>query len=112
MHTTLAAYTGHSQFFNKRATLKNWEWPGYEANTTPRRSTTISLAETRSLLKGEVHKLCQSVLLYKLLSLTVGVRNVKAITESVLRNIACRQADRLHKQTALCDTMLECLTLA
>ena len=27
----LASYPGHSQFFNQRATLKNWEWPGYEA---------------------------------------------------------------------------------
>ena len=26
----LASYPGHSQFFNV-ATLKNWEWTGYEA---------------------------------------------------------------------------------
>ena len=37
---------------------------------------------------------------------------MKAVIESVLRNIACRQADRLPKQTALCDMMLECLPLA
>ena len=49
---------------------------------------------------------------YELLSLNVSVRNVKAVIESVLRNIAGRQADRLPKQTALCDMMLECLTLA
>ena len=48
---------------------------------------------------------------YELLSLNIGVRNVKAVIDSALRNTACRQADRLPKQTAL-FTMLECLTLA
>lgn len=49
---------------------------------------------------------------YELLSLNVGVRNVKAVIESVLANIAHRQVDRLPKKTVLADMMMECLTIA
>ena len=49
---------------------------------------------------------------FELLSLNVSVRNVKLVIESVLRNIAHKQADRLPKKSTVCDMMLECLTIA
>ena len=49
---------------------------------------------------------------YELLSLNVGVRNVKAVIESVLKNIAHKQVDRLPQKTALCNMMIECLSIA
>lgn len=47
---------------------------------------------------------------YELLSLNVGVSNVKRVIKSVLRNIAHKEADRLPEKTALCDMLIECLT--
>ena len=38
---------------------------------------------------------------YELLSLNVGVKNVKSVIESVLRNVAHREIDRLPKKTAI-----------
>ena len=49
---------------------------------------------------------------YELLSLNVGVRNVKAVIKSVLKNIVHKSAGRLPQKTVLCDMMIECLTLA
>ena len=49
---------------------------------------------------------------YELLSLNVGVSNVKRVIKSVLRNIAHKEADRLPEKTALCDMLIECLTCA
>ena len=49
---------------------------------------------------------------YELLSLNVGVRNVKPIINSVLRNIAHKEVDRLPGKTVLCNMMVECLSLA
>ena len=49
---------------------------------------------------------------YELLSLNVGVNNVKPVINTVLKNIAHRQADRLPGRTVLCDMMVECLTIA
>ena len=49
---------------------------------------------------------------YELLSLNVGVRNVKAVIESVLKNIAHKQVDCLPQKTALCNMMIECLSIA
>ncbi len=49
---------------------------------------------------------------YELLSLNVSVSNVKLVIESVLRNIAHKEVDRLPQKTAVCDMLLECLTCA
>lgn len=49
---------------------------------------------------------------YELLSLNVGVRNIKPVIKTVLKNIAHKSVDRLPSQTTLCSMMLECLTLA
>ena len=46
---------------------------------------------------------------YELLSLNVGVRNVKAVINSVLKH---KTVDRLPCRTTLCDMMVECLTVA
>ena len=49
---------------------------------------------------------------YELLSLNVGVRNVQAVIESVIKNIAHQEIGRLPQKTVLCDMMIECLTIA
>jgi len=49
---------------------------------------------------------------YELLSLNVGIRNIKAVITSVLKNIAHKSVDRLPHHTALCDMMIESLTIA
>lgn len=49
---------------------------------------------------------------YELLSLNVGVRSVKPVIETVLKNVAHKSVDRLPSKTTLCSMMLECLTLA
>ncbi len=49
---------------------------------------------------------------YELLSLNVGVNNVRSVIESVLTNLVHKKADRLPKRTAVCQMMLECLTVA
>ena len=49
---------------------------------------------------------------YELLSLNVGVKNVKPIINSVLNHIAKKEIDRLPGKTVLCNMMLECLSLA
>jgi E1A/CREB-binding protein len=49
---------------------------------------------------------------YELLSLNVGVRNIKPVIESVIHNIAQRSIGRLPSKTTLCDMMIECLTIA
>ena len=49
---------------------------------------------------------------FELLSLNVGIRNIKHVINTVLKNIAHKSVDRLPSQTTLCNMMLECLTLA
>ena len=49
---------------------------------------------------------------FELLSLNVGVQNVKLVINTVLKNIAQKTVDRLPSKTTLCNMMLECLTLA
>ena len=49
---------------------------------------------------------------YELLSLNVGVRNVKAVISTVLKNITHKSVERLPCQTTLCDMMVESLTVA
>ena len=49
---------------------------------------------------------------YELLSLNVGVNNVKPVINAVLSNIARKHVDRLPGRTLLCDMMIECLTIA
>ena len=49
---------------------------------------------------------------YELFSLNVGVRNVQAVIESVIKNIAHQEIGRLPQKTVLCDMMIECLTIA
>ena len=49
---------------------------------------------------------------YELLSLNVGVNNVKPVINAVLSNIAHKHVDRLPGRTLLCDMMIECLTIA
>ncbi len=49
---------------------------------------------------------------YELLSLNVGVRNIKQVITTVLKNISHKSADRLPGKTTLCDMMIECLTVA
>ena len=49
---------------------------------------------------------------YELLSLNVGVRNVKPVITAVLNKIAHKQVNRLPGRSVLCDMMVECLTIA
>ena len=49
---------------------------------------------------------------YQLLSLNVGVNNIKPVIQAILRNLAHTQVDRLPGKTVLCDMMVECLTIA
>ena len=49
---------------------------------------------------------------YELLSLNVGIRNIRPVIKSVFSNIAKRSVDRLPSKTTLCDMMVECLTAA
>ena len=49
---------------------------------------------------------------YELLSLNVGIRNIKPVIKTVLKNIAHKGVDRLPSHTTLCNMMIECLTLA
>ena len=49
---------------------------------------------------------------YELLSLNVGVQNVKAVITTVLKNIVHKSAERLPSCTTLCDMMIESLTVA
>ena len=49
---------------------------------------------------------------YELLSLNVSVNNVRSVIDSVLRNVAHKEAVRLPKKTTVCDMLLECLTVA
>jgi hypothetical protein len=49
---------------------------------------------------------------YELLSLNVSVNNMKLVIESVLKNIAHKEAICLPKKTTLCDMLIECLTCA
>jgi len=49
---------------------------------------------------------------YELLSLNVGVQNVKAVITTVLKNIAHKSVVRLPCRTTLCDMMIESLTVA
>ena len=49
---------------------------------------------------------------YELLSLNVGVNNVKPVITAVLNHIAHKQVERLPGRSILCDMMVECLTLA
>lgn len=49
---------------------------------------------------------------YELLSLNVGIRNVKTVINTVLSNIAHKEVDRLPGKTVLCDMMIESLTIA
>ncbi|XP_065887842.1 uncharacterized protein [Dysidea avara] len=49
---------------------------------------------------------------YELLSLNVGIQNIRAVITSVLKNIAHKSIDRLPRNTALCDMMVESLTIA
>ena len=49
---------------------------------------------------------------YELLSLNVGVNNVKPVITAVLNHIAHKQVERLPGRSILCDMMVESLTLA
>ena len=49
---------------------------------------------------------------YELLSLNVGVQNVKAVITTILKNIAHKSVERLPCRTTLCDMMVESLTVA
>ena len=49
---------------------------------------------------------------YKLLSLNVGVQNIKAVITTILKNIAHKSVERLPCRTTLCDIMVESLTVA
>ena len=48
---------------------------------------------------------------YELLSLNVGVQNVKAVITTVLKNMVHKSAERLPCHTTLCDMMIESLTV-
>ena len=49
---------------------------------------------------------------YELLSLNVGVQNVKAVITTILKNIAHKSIEHLPCRTTLCDMMVESLTVA
>ena len=72
------------------------------------------LDETKGIVCFENGKYTDDVraCCYELLSLNVGVRNVKPVIKSVLLNIAHQEVDRLPGKTTLCDMMIECLSLA
>ena len=49
---------------------------------------------------------------YELLSLNVGINNIKPVITSVLKNIAQKTVSRLPSKALLCNMMVESLTLA
>ena len=48
---------------------------------------------------------------YELLSLNVGVQNVKAVITTVLKNMVHKSAEQLPCHSTLCDMMIESLTV-
>lgn len=48
---------------------------------------------------------------YELLSLNVGVNNIKPVITTVLHNIAHKEVDRLPSKSSLCNMMVESLTI-
>ena len=49
---------------------------------------------------------------YELLSLNIGVNNIKPVITAVLNGIAHKEVDRLPRRSVLCNMMVECLTIA
>ncbi len=72
------------------------------------------MSSTEDIVSFEKGKYTDSIraCCYELLSLNVGVRNVKPVIKSVLQNIAQKSVGKLPSKSSLCDMMLECLTLA